>query len=101
MFGMVHTAGQCDFGSVDGRDLTHQPGLAVVGLHLAHLLGALGVDLHHRSCANRLRSRINLAHGGDGIAYFNVRWLDGSGRIAAALSAFASSFSSLTAALAL
>ena len=50
--------GDCEF--VDGGDSAHDPRFAVVGLYLAHLFGALGIDLKDDDGADgfcrRLRS---------------------------------------------
>ena len=43
--GVVGAALQTDGQVVDGGDFAHEPRLAVVGLHLAHLFGALRIDL--------------------------------------------------------
>src|ERR1039458_521589 len=74
--GVVDCALEGDFDAVHGRDLAHEPGLSVVGLHLAHLPGALGVDLQDDHRADRLGGGVDLADGGDGVAYLDVSGLE-------------------------
>ena len=62
--------------AVDGGDFARQPGLPVVGLHLAHLLCALWVDLNDGDCTDGFGRGIGLAHGGNCVADLDVRRLD-------------------------
>ena len=50
--GVIGTALQRDLHVVDGSDAAHHPGLAVVGLHLAQLLGAFRIDLKNSDGAD-------------------------------------------------
>ena len=74
-------------GFVDGRHLALQPGLAKVGLHRAHLLHALGVNLGDHRRADGFGGSVDIAHDADHVAHLDVRGLELLRGIAAAVAA--------------
>src|ERR1035437_5449499 len=65
-----------------GRHLAHDPGFAVVGVHLLPLPGTVGVNLRNHHRAHRFGRGIHFAHGTNGIADLDVGGFDLLRRIA-------------------